>query len=346
MVTLAKFLFLASLTSIFLRPFISQLTFSDFDTVLTFCFLIFAFPFVIIRRNNIKLNKVDYFVVAFTLAFFTSLTTSLDLDVSIKKLYVYLSLVSLFYFARSCNDTERKLLLKTVILSSLFVGLYGIYQYFIGIPQALLQMKSGHTLTPARLAIIGLKRIWSTFPSPNAYAGYLIMAIPLSLGMSLNTKNRFGLKQKGFLVLAMLLFINLILTQSIAAILSIIIASGLIAIVNKNRSRNLIICIVIAAIALAAILYLRLLPKNTAASPIQSMQHRISYCREAILILKQHPLMGVGLGNYPGVKSMFAHNSYLQIWIELGLLGIVSFLGIIILTIKSEIKSAERSMNR
>ena len=52
-------------------------------------------------------------------------------------------------------------------------------------------------------------------------------------------------------------------------------------------------------------------------------------------VILKHPFRGVGLGNLPFVESRFAHNSYLQIWAEIGLLGIASFLGFLYKSLKT-----------
>jgi len=42
-------------------------------------------------------------------------------------------------------------------------------------------------------------------------------------------------------------------------------------------------------------------------------------------IIKSHPWIGVGPGNFNLAQSRYAHNSYLQIWAEVGLLGLFPF---------------------
>jgi O-antigen ligase len=94
----------------------------------------------------------------------------------------------------------------------------------------------------------------------------------------------------------------------------------------------------LALIAIVIIFYIRGKTNKTFITPLFSIEKRIGYYKEALLIIKQHPFWGIGLGNFKGKHSFFAHNSYLQIWIELGILGIASYLGIVFIGIKNGIK--------
>jgi len=78
-------------------------------------------------------------------------------------------------------------------------------------------------------------------------------------------------------------------------------------------------------LALASILILRSYKTEYFTSPVFSIHKRIIYWQQTLSVILKHPFRGVGLGNLPFIQSQFAHNSYLQIWAEIGLLGIVGF---------------------
>ena len=68
---------------------------------------------------------------------------------------------------------------------------------------------------------------------------------------------------------------------------------------------------------------------------LTSQQGRIEIWKHALIIMRQHPLGGVGIGNFPiaegqlhasGGKWMDAHNAALQTGTELGLFGLIVFL--------------------
>ena len=76
---------------------------------------------------------------------------------------------------------------------------------------------------------------------------------------------------------------------------------------------------------------------------IQGNHVRFAIWTDTLTLIQQHPLLGVGLGNlkvhFPSVQkeSIFlytqylkdAHNDYLQIWAELGLFGLMLFIGLL-----------------
>jgi len=66
---------------------------------------------------------------------------------------------------------------------------------------------------------------------------------------------------------------------------------------------------------------------------------RLNYWRDTLRIIKSHPLTGVGPGNFNLITSHYAHNSYLQIWAKMGILGIISILWLAIASIKVSLKN-------
>jgi O-antigen ligase len=64
------------------------------------------------------------------------------------------------------------------------------------------------------------------------------------------------------------------------------------------------------------------------------------------MIIKKHALSGVGLGNFNLPQCRYAHNSYLQIWAEMGILGIISIFWIIISILKLSLNSLKTHSNK
>lgn len=81
---------------------------------------------------------------------------------------------------------------------------------------------------------------------------------------------------------------------------------------------------------------------NQTRLEIKSETERIASYREAWQLIKKHPLLGAGMGNYvlavknevrPDMPSFYyqlTHNVYLLVWSEIGIIGLLSFILLII----------------
>lgn len=92
-----------------------------------------------------------------------------------------------------------------------------------------------------------------------------------------------------------------------------------------------------------------------------SSSTRSEIWQTAVLIIKEHPLLGVGLGNFEAVYREYIprvafpplewlvvkpHNLYLNLWIEMGLLGLGSFIYLIVLFFRQGARSLDRPVTK
>ncbi|MDD5166157.1 MAG: O-antigen ligase family protein, partial [Candidatus Omnitrophica bacterium] len=94
------------------------------------------------------------------------------------------------------------------------------------------------------------------------------------------------------------------------------------------------------------IIALRMNTQKQHIQPVFSTLMRLGYWEDSLKIIRAHPLSGIGLGNFNLSQSRYAHNSYLQIWAEMGILGIVSLLWLIIAVLKQGLGSLKTSINK
>ena len=83
--------------------------------------------------------------------------------------------------------------------------------------------------------------------------------------------------------------------------------------------------------------------------PENSVIQRLNYWRSSLEIIKDNPIKGVGWGNFgaayqkymlPGAtETRAAHNNYLQLWVELGVFGLIGFLWLAFLFIRKTPKT-------
>ncbi|MCK9602928.1 MAG: O-antigen ligase family protein [Candidatus Omnitrophica bacterium] len=320
---------------IFIRPFISSLAFPSLNYIYTVClltFLIFYFKYRIPPLT--KLLNIKYPLVLFFLAIIISILFSIDKLNSLNVLYEYITALSLFVIAISAGRQDKMRLVDTIILSGLVISLLAIYQYFFGFQGLLDYMARQKIIQPFALDYISQKRVFFPFVTPNILGGYLAMVLPLCL-MS---------KKKILFILPIAL--ALLLTRSIGAFFSLFLGSIIyFSLSRKIRKKEIFFLLAILLIS-GFILALRMNTQKQHIQPVFSTLMRLGYWEDSLKIIQAHPLSGIGLGNFNLSQSRYAHNSYLQIWAEMGILGIASLLWLIIAVIKQSLGLLKTNINK
>ena len=323
------------LTLIFIRPFISSLAFPYLNYIYSALFLIFLIIWFI--SKNIPLSKIKplkYPLILFCFAQIISVVFSTNKLNSFIELYKYISGLFLFLIVASLNDKDKIRIIGTVVLTGLFISLLAIYQYLIGFQHILEYMDKAKITAPFVLDYVGRKRVFFPFVTPNALAGYLAMIIPLV----------FINKYRVWFIIP--LFLAVLLTKSLGALLSIFLALGLYFYLQGKLGKRRISFLVGLLVTIGAIFISRSITQKQHLQPIFSTLMRLNYWKETLRIIKAAPLTGIGIGNFNLAHSRYAHNSYLQIWAEMGILGIISFLWIIFITFNIGFKKLRSSENQ
>ncbi len=285
-----------------------------------------------VKTNKIKLSEIIYPVLIFLLVLLmSSYFTKIDTRIAFDGIRSYLEMF--LFFIIVLNFIKEKRQIKSFIdlsaISIFFLSLYGIYQFVmrVSIPSSWIDKDLETTITT---------RAFSIFGSPNAFAGYLILLIPIIFIQFLN-ENRLTKKSFYLIVLGSSLF-ALLFTLTRAAQLSIAFSFLLFTLLYKDK-RYFIILIIIIFIAFTLpqirIRFLNLL------SPIYiekaKTYGRIFRWNLAISIFRQKPIFGVGPGGFGGAVAsrlgmymgLYVDNYYLKTLVETGVVGIISFLYLI-----------------
>lgn len=270
---------------------------------------------------------------------------SLNYDIVVPPLYATTSFLLFSTFFRK-NDVS--LILRILVITSAFASLYGIIQFF--------------NLDPVNWANQGeILKVISVFGHKNYFAIFLILMIPLSIYLIIETK---GQKRIFYCVCSMVMFFALLLSSSrgaqISFFIAILLGAVLLIIIEKKRSvkRNLItkILIITPILLIIAVLLLPKAGRNYYSQIFKLKQFdlRMSYYKATGELLQNKPFFGVGPGNfvisYPKIRNNKAfsnnpnmvlnhvHNDYLEIWVEYGIFAVFIYLLIISLVIKRGIK--------
>ncbi|MBU1924755.1 MAG: O-antigen ligase family protein [Candidatus Omnitrophica bacterium] len=192
-----------------------------------------------------------------------------------------------------------------------------------------------------------VERLWTVFGRYIPYYNfplYLVYFTPFSFSISVFSKNKW-FKVVGLISLILGLFC-LVFNTSRAAWLAILLAAVFIICLKASRVKGVILFVLIFLIFLSAVVFNKQERLKTIIDPNQ-WSGRLPLYKSAIAIFRDYPLWGVGVGmfekvlhyskyelplNYPVAKelNLHAHNTYLEVAAEMGLLGLLSFLSIFV----------------
>ncbi|MCX7970877.1 MAG: O-antigen ligase family protein [Negativicutes bacterium] len=242
--------------------------------------------------------------------------------------------LALYYLTINTVKTraQTEKMLAALAAATLVVVVYGLIQYFTGLDLEMADwVDSGYF--PAINA-----RIFSTWLNPNLLAGYLLTMIALLAGAGLY--ERWGWRKVAALVLLAGCLLCLVLTWSRGGWLGLIIvilAIGLL----RNRHliwlAALILAVVVKTCDQAAVRLLSVLHPTLDSSS----NMRLGIWSGTLAMIGKHPWWGWGWGTFrdyysvygyyvldPGVIIYHAHNTYLHLLAETGVVGLAGFLAV------------------
>lgn len=187
-------------------------------------------------------------------------------------------------------------------------------------------------------------RVFSVFENPNAFAEVLVMLLPLSAALVLCSRSWWG--RLGALCAAGVGVAALGMTYSRASWVGGACAMVVLVFLWKPK--------LLPAFAVLCVVAIPFLPDTiwnrilTIFSPADtSTASRIPLYQAALEVIRTSPVSGAGLGTaavqdyirdfnlyHAEAPFVHAHNFYLQVWIEAGLLGFLGFVGSMLWNIK------------
>lgn len=196
-----------------------------------------------------------------------------------------------------------------------------------------------------------IMRAIAFFPDPHIFAFYLNIILPFSVALFLKSKKYL------FLFISIFILIADLLTFSRGGYVGLF--AGLIASIflihnqlrNKVSNKKIIIGIIIAIILIAFSPV-----RNRFISSFDfsegSNQGRFETWKQSLEVIKNNPLIGVGIGNYPlAIKPsadyrepIYSHNLYFDIAAETGIINAIIFILLIIFSIRSFYKNRKNNL--
>lgn len=343
--SLSSFIFIPLLLLILIKPFFSDLAYPAFEfwyEILIFFLGIIGIFSIRPHRQTRSNNIVQAGAILILLsAYIISTTVSNNPGKSFKEILRLISYISVFYLVSGTSQEQKKTIIKVIVTCASVISVYSIYQYFWGYQHTLHYLKQTNSdflsVFPVVKDILILKRAIGTFPSPNIFGSYLIMIFFVSLTLLKDS----SIKKWAFP--SLLIFTALVLTKSTGAWISFIAGFAVLFIFSyhslKKQKSMFIIISILMLLALSFVILGRCHRLLDLKDPHNSIMERLNYWRTAITIIKDHPFTGVGPGNFHEAFSKhnlitnrgtyYAHNIFLHIWSETGILGILGILFLI-----------------
>ncbi|MFA5986701.1 MAG: O-antigen ligase family protein [Parcubacteria group bacterium] len=282
---------------------------------------------------------------------------------TLRKILFLLSFAPLYYILITlfiAQTNAHVLLCRAIVYGATLAGIIGIIQFimqFIVTLSTLLTFWSlftpfflGGTFSASVstynswLVHVGshdIMRAVGFFPDPHIFSFYLGLIIPIAFGLYITSRN------KKWIILSFILIVADLLTFSRGGYVALL--SGLFfSVIFLWHSLHTTLKHIFIAILFCFILFF-MAPHNPFTQRFfssfdatdTSSTHRIVLWKQACDEIAQRPFFGVGLGAYPSIVDptatyrtpIYAHNLFLDIAVELGLIGLFLFLCLITYTV-------------
>lgn len=306
-------------------------------------YVLLCFLFKLIRGKRVfGFEKTDVLVLVFAVLMLFGGLFSVS-DGSLKPSLVYTAFI-IGYFLTVFMLNSREWLARTAVatvLSATIVSVYGIINYFIGDA-----VKTSSWLDSNMFGNISGRAV-STLDNPNMLGEYLILIMPLAFSLFIANHAR----GRRFLSVIAIASIGacLILTWSRGAWLGLLLAMCIYALFATRKSLFAFILGIFSLPFLPAILPQSIWARfssigNTTDS---STMYRVNIWRGTVDMLKENFFSGIGIGEsawreiYPSYSlsaieaAPHSHNIYLQITVELGIVGLIVFLAVMFMLSQS-----------
>lgn len=288
------------------------------------CMGTFALYFIQLFLGRVKAQKtsmVSVLLGCFGACILYAGVTSYAFPTAVMAMGLFLILMAVFFVAKDAIDTEEKLdfILWVLISMGTLVALYAVYQYIVGVEMdaAWVDTESFDITT----------RAYATFNNPNVLGEYLILVGSLAAGMLWKMKNWCG--RIYYAGCFGVICLGLVATGSRGAMLGLLFSAGLFVLLSEKRLIPLgIILLLLMPFLLPESLWARIASSVTMSD--SSSLYRMSIYGAAFEIIRHYWTTGIGIGAFPQIYPLFsfeaanayhAHNLFLQEFIELGIVG-------------------------
>ena len=249
-------------------------------------------------KNNIKklFYNVKEFSTSFlgigmiflTLIMIISTVYALEKSLAIKESFRFITYIALLFIIKYEieEDSKIKNIIKCIVVITSILCIFGIVQYFTKIG-----------LNPIFVSSEGT-RITSTMENPNGFGAYLILSFFPIFMLSFDRINKK--RRMVFIGISLLMVVNIFFTYSRNATVGFAIGIVILAILYNYKILGIFL-VIIPVFFMDTSLIHRF--SNMKISVLNDP--RIKLWKVAIKMIKDHPIMGVGNGNYVALYDTY-----------------------------------------
>lgn len=335
-----------------------------------------------IRRQPLVLDRTFHLMLAFLSVLLLGAFLAEGQDVALARIGVFASEGLLVYLLVRNSVRELPTLrvaIWTALAAAALLATFAVYQAvsgdyrqdFYGLAQRNLEfMDAPRPTLPSEMAMAD--RAGGPMAEPNRFAQVLLMVVPLALALFLNARRRRTAALA--MLLGSLALTGMILTYSRGSFLTLVVLALLCVPLRLVRARHLTVAglMVLLLVPLVAPAYVSRIAsigavaellRGTPEAPDPVTRGRTTEMLSALAVYMDHPVLGVGPGQYLpfysveyqslpeiGLREIAvprrAHDLYLEIAAETGTVGLAIFLAIPLLLLTDLLASGRRLWHR
>jgi O-antigen ligase len=319
---------------------------------------------IMLRRKSIQRTLLNQLLILLLIANIISVCNAVNVIRSVRIIIQYAMLSMLAVYVINDIDSKAKIrsVIKMILVSGMCISVFGIvqwlgnmYGYDVRLPfESYLRYSDDMTSALHVWAVnVGGKmvpRIRGPFPDPNVMGGFILSFLPLLVSLTMYRIVK-GKTRAVFVMASILTVVALLGTVSRTAIMGMILGVGLVLfywrkmLLSQKMVRVLFIAGIVFVFAVIVIpgelskvahpyVFVERIAQTFDPNDTSTVTHR----QLAILAVKmwfEHPIIGVGVGNYgayysPGSQGNgSSHTALLTFFAETGIIGGVVNLSII-----------------
>ncbi|MET0582207.1 MAG: O-antigen ligase family protein [Pseudoxanthomonas sp.] len=227
---------------------------------------------------------------------------------------IFMPVLLAFVLLANANDTRQRLRITMAVFSvcAAVLAVHGIEQATTGIGWTGVEMSQ-----ETRIQYVGI------FNDPNDLGMLFIMCLPMAFYLSARG-GLLGFRRLFWLVVCGLLLYGIYLTNSRGTLLAFVAVVG----VYVWQKRGIIAAGAMGAVALGGLMMLPSRMQEMDVSEASALG-RVESWYEGLQMFIGNPIFGIGAGGYSDLNELTAHNSFVLVLAETGIVGFTIWLAIV-----------------